>query len=168
MPVYEARTDADFKKIVEFINSQPEDSIWNRCFRGVVRERKVEWLKFFKQQRPDWHIFYIENRRGEIQALETLEERGLAPNEPKMVTNVILFMKEEHCGKRYDFALELIREVGKWCIKQGYNTAEIVLRDFDLPFVPPECVINQREGREVSGHKIFLYQVDIQKFLGVT
>lgn len=166
MPAYEATLEADYAKIVDFLNSQPPDSIWNKCFQGVITERTVEWIKFFKEQRLDWHIFYVEDQRGKVRALGTLEKRELSSNEPKMVTNVILLMDEEDVAKNYEFAFELLIYMAKWCIERECYVAEFVLRDVDVPFLHKESTTVLRKLGERFGHEIYLCQVDVKKFVG--
>jgi len=167
MPVYEAISDEDYAKIVNFLNALPPDSIWNKCFRGIIVERTVEWIKFWKEQKPYWHIFYVEDEKGKFKALGSLEERGLNPNEPKIVTNVMVVMDETDIAKNYGDVFELLKYMAKWCVEREIFVAEFVIRDVDLPFMHKASTTVTRELGERSGHKLYLCRVELNKFLVV-
>lgn len=167
MVVYEATKKKDYKKIANFMQSQPSDSVWLRCFmRGRIRKKTVEFLEFVKKQISELRIFYIEDEKGNVRAVEILETRGALPKEPKIVTNVVTLPDEEPDARL--FQLELMREVAERCLKEGYHTAEFVIREMDLPYLHPDAEIVRDFQFPFDVGKGYLCRIDLKKFLGAT
>lgn len=170
MVIYEATDREAYEKLAEFLQSQPQDALWVKCFRGVINKYTADWIEHLKKCQPWLHLFYVEDEKGNIRAIEVLQERGPKwhPLEPKMVTNIILLMDEKDVNKKtYRFAFELLRSTAKWCLENELSKAEIILRDIDIPVVP-KCVKVLRKFQERADHKIYFCEADIQKFFEET
>lgn len=168
MTVYEATKEKHYDKVADFVNSQPDDSVWWQCFTKGKKWDK-DFVKWIKKQRETLQIFACEDNDGNIRAIEFCETRGKHPKEPKIITNAIVLMDENDLeNEERTYMAELLIEAAETHINKGYNIAEMLIRDIDLPYLHPDAEIVKESDLPFGAGKVYLIRIDLKKFLGVT
>jgi len=148
MVVYEAINRSHYFKVAQFLASQPKDSFWVQCFKGVITQNTANFIDFLKQQKPRFHIFVCEDTKGKVRAIEVFETRGERPNEPKILTNYLPFWDENDRKKKdYSYVKEMIMYAfsEEWLLKYGtYEYVEGIIAEPDfglLDSLPKNIVV---------------------------
>lgn len=168
MVVYEATEREHYKKIAEFLNSQPKASVWLNCFtRG--KNWDADYIREMKKRRERLHFFVCEDENGKVRAIELCETRGERAEEPKIVTNIVPFIDvEDRKNREYQFMKELADWVFHFWYKKGYLKGEGIIAEQELE------IISEFKGFALGDPldfpplgKIYRYTIDPEEYLGL-
>jgi len=119
MTVYEATTMKDYKRIEEFLKSEPEDAIVHHCWKAFGGT-SAEWLKKMKDDDPNLHIYYVTDEVGDVRLVYAEGEYG------EISKQAYAFMSQEDWDNRmFDFWMELLPFVFERNIERGVKIKRI-------------------------------------------
>jgi len=117
--VYEATTMRDYKKIADFLMTEPEDSIVHLCWKriGLLSAREIKELK---DKEPNLHIYYVTDEEDRMKGVFAHGEYGQFAREG------CAFMSQEDWDNQvFDFWKELFTFLFEKNVRDGLKIGQI-------------------------------------------
>lgn len=163
MVVYEAITDADLTKIVQFMQAQPTGYA-TTCFQALKVTFDIQWFKTMKAMIPNLETFVCEDATGAIRVVWGKHVMG----ESKGSAVVFGFMSEAdyQAGN-----IQYLKELCVWLVRNesrgirrhfnNYLTNDTYLKFMQEIFGTTLKVI---DSREINGTIMYQLVIDVQAF----
>jgi len=111
MTVYEATSMRDYRKIALFIADQEERYPDNPCFlswRVGHPESTAEFIKHCKETRENYMIFWVEDERGNVRALQSIEVHDIDAKNQVCTYVFALIHYEDLLNNNRDYYTQMI------------------------------------------------------------
>lgn len=171
-PVYEATTEEQYKKVMNFINSQPKGSFPHTCFNAPgLQGRQINELK---TAYPNLQILVVEDNLGKIHEVVIGHFVDYDNNGElvKMVSNLGTILDyQDYNTSDYTYQIELIEYTKANFWKKGIRFTQITvpkeLLDFEKKsFGDPLEVVHTYEASSRFAGDVVL-KIDNKKYAGV-
>lgn len=169
MTVYEATEKKDFRKLASHFRKQPKDTIPFKCWEGAWRDKD---LQFIKEQKPELHIFWVEDKKRKIRAIISFEERTKQEFPVPMVTFAFVWVDNKdwisNNGKYFKKMLD-------WIIRNRWKEYGVVRGEFwGIEKYMKWTKELSKDAMEVSKKRfshdpvlgpVFFYTIDFEKYV---